>query len=61
MAVVGEEAVPSFLISDDLMKGFIQEGWSLDVDGWGREEAAPLPLPTSSICRSCHAFIKVLQ
>ena len=33
LAVVGEEATPSLLIGDDLMRRFIQEGWSLDGDG----------------------------
>ena len=29
-AVVKEEAVPSFLVGDDLMRSLVQHGWALD-------------------------------
>ena len=45
LAVVGGEATPSFMLGDDMIRELIQGGWSLDVDGWGREETAPLPPP----------------
>ena len=46
-AVVKEEAVPSFLVGDDLMRSLVQHGWALDENKWSLEDESDLSAPRS--------------
>ena len=44
-AVISVEAVPSFLIGDDLMRALFQRGWILDEDKWSLADNRDLGAP----------------